>query len=850
LKFEYIKKAGKKQSFVWLLSLLLLMVKLEAMKCFSFLLALVVLMGPKDSFARKQKYWTAESAKLYITTMKYFDSYDQGWFGAPKPGQKSHADLNLIYATSYADDGIHCLVAGYAGTIDSNGKCKTTSPVFAADLVTCKSKGFDFPCSRDVFSSGPNDLTCGKVTYGSRWTASCVDNFFDKVGLKGKTLDSGFTSPELTVFAGALNASGVNMNSVLDKVKNLCSTVGESKRQLDIQDCQKLQTSLSAAQKTAPTTAPTKSDAAGSMQVAVTKTQADSTSTATSAEDALKKIVSTGVLKKGGPSTDPACDLSKPDTCTVASLTQNCSVFWQPNDHVFPDGSMIPSLKKIQDADNARYSDPKNLATIASNQLKINDDYSDAQKILADKLKEMPTLAARLAPSGTSTNQLLWDLLNNNSSTSTNLIGTLTWNKKGTLMQDYDPQYTKIKEYFDGQVSERQRQRLKEKLTEAKNLGDANGVLRTGYDPVQDGKSVTADQDQRVSKLVETVRASLIKTVMNGKSDADLTQSERDAIERIRTIQVNLPNDSKVYGNQTCNTKAGNAFYQPADHTINICASVLKNPDEALVSILAHEMGHSIDPCNIQWDMPIYKIDVSRVQNFAADQSPTMVKIRVAADQCKAAGLTTCSVFLKDRAEANQYATAAALLKREGQGQDLADYPFEGVKSCLQSPAGGGFHSNESAIHDLQLEAQDAVNQLNEGANLSPADRFAQQEKMKKLFSKTDCSSNFIKQPSQMQEVMADWFGNEVLNDYLRDHPRVGDAPEDKLRPIAFLAKNYCGDVASAQSARGLANITSRIASDSHPLNAERIDQIALREPEIRKYLGCTALSPQAKCSR
>ena len=823
------------------------------MKLMTQLLVLFALFSPKTSSASNQKYWNADSAKLYITAMKYFDSYERGFFGAPKSGSK-HAQLNFIYPESFADDGVHCLLAGYTGVINTKtAHCETDSTVYAADLATCKAQGADFPCSRDIFSTTTNPLICGKVSSGNRWTASCSASFFDKAGLSGKMLDSKFSDADFATLATQLNASGVNLNTVLDKVKSLCTAVAESKRPTDIQDCKKLQAKFDTTAKTAPTTPPPVSTTTSTQTTA--STASDQTTAVTpivvtpnsNNTDPLKKIIDSGALNKVG--TGAPCDADKPDSCNAAALTQNCAIFSQAKDHYFPDGTMIPSLKKQWDADNVRKNDKVNNLRIANDQVRINKDYADAQKILGKSLDRMPTLTARLDPTATSSNQLLWDLLRGNATT-TATITPMVWNNGGKTTYDPNPPYSDVKNYFDEYVSKRKKDKIREELTDAYNMNKLDRVLATGYNPVLDAKSVTDEQTARVEKLIKTTKDGLIKVIMNGKDEKDLSAAEKDSIERIRTIQVNLPNNPKVSGNKLCDNVNGNAFYSPSEHSINVCAADLKFPDESLIRTLAHEMGHSIDPCNFQNDTPIFKIDLSKEVPFSDVQSPIKNQVATAMAACKKTGATTCSVLITDRIEAAKL-VSLGILKKDAPGETLSDYPFEGVKSCLQSPEGGDFHSNQIPIENLQLEAEKAVDELDQGANLSDKDKQAQQMRMKTLLStKPECGSNFMKTPSKMQEVMADWFGNEVLNDYLTTHPRVGDTPEDKLRPIAFLARGYCQEVGAVKSQAGLNSVVNTMENDAHPLSVDRIDEIALREPEIRKYLGCAALSPKTKCSR
>ena len=322
----------------------------------------------------------------------------------------------------------------------------------------------------------------------------------------------------------------------------------------------------------------------------------------------------------------------------------------------------------------------------------------------------------------------------------------------------------------------------------------SNRVLQTGYDSRLDGKNVTQDQTTRIQGLVETVRSRFIDLIKRGKDLKDLSLEEQASVHRIETIQLTLPNDPRAYLAKDCDNRSGNAFYSPGAHTLTVCASDLKYPDESLIRTIAHEMGHSIDPCNIQ-------------RNLLSNQTSLP-------------------------------------------GMELKDYPFRSVLACLESDAGGGFRSNQGALDDLQSHAEELLEKLNEGKVLSEDDKKAQLSQLKRIINaKPECANAFLTTQSQMGETMADWFGNEVLNSYLKDHPRQGDAPENQIRPLTFLSYGYCSDRESVTSDQGLRWMLGTV-SDPHPNNGKRIDEIALREPEIRKYLGCTGGSSAPKCSR
>lgn len=98
---------------------------------------------------------------------------------------------------------------------------------------------------------------------------------------------------------------------------------------------------------------------------------------------------------------------------------------------------------------------------------------------------------------------------------------------------------------------------------------------------------------------------------------------------------------------------------------------------------------------------------------------------------------------------------------------------------------------------------------------------------------------------SQVSEAFADWMGAEVLAKHLATQKL--ETPESRVAPVGWLAQHACHEKSVLRSRpRGtisttLANMYSDLAAsgDEHPIPAERIEKIFLRQPAYRKALGC-----------
>lgn len=94
---------------------------------------------------------------------------------------------------------------------------------------------------------------------------------------------------------------------------------------------------------------------------------------------------------------------------------------------------------------------------------------------------------------------------------------------------------------------------------------------------------------QEANGQIERIRQSFIKTISKGNAQADLTTTQRQMIDRINNIEIS-------FSEEQC--AGALAEFHPASFKIRACSLLTKMPEHALVPIIAHEMGHSLDFCN------------------------------------------------------------------------------------------------------------------------------------------------------------------------------------------------------------------------------------------------------------
>ncbi len=94
---------------------------------------------------------------------------------------------------------------------------------------------------------------------------------------------------------------------------------------------------------------------------------------------------------------------------------------------------------------------------------------------------------------------------------------------------------------------------------------------------------------EEVNTQIEKIRESFIKTITLNSNQGELSDFQIQMINRINTITVTFSDE------QCSGAKA--AFY-PSSLEVSACSNLLALPEHALVPIIAHEMGHSLDFCS------------------------------------------------------------------------------------------------------------------------------------------------------------------------------------------------------------------------------------------------------------
>ena len=394
------------------------------------------------------------------------------------------------------------------------------------------------------------------------------------------------------------------------------------------------------------------------------------------------------------------------------------------------------------------------------------------------------------------------------------------------------------------------------------------------YDPEQAGSAAVIAENQklyqtkvdRAARIFDSTKNSMLAFLERSRTNAN-TVAIDDMKARVQLVVFRpqpLPVDSTI-------CSGPNAFYSPSSHDFSICPQDLEVPEESLRRTIAHEVGHSIDPCNVA--SPLVKIEGERKPSAKTDTpapAPDPATAKFIAFKPKPEGSSKIRLLVDNYETLDQtlhdtYLTFTTDVMAAGVG--LPQNPFAGVVGCLASPesVGARMASESQARQSLEeeirrLRAQGATEENSELLKTmvrSLRDLHAQFQ------NKGACGylSGAIGQ-SQMQESFADWVASKIVEDDIQK------ADENKRRDMAF--DSLTARLASCNSAESLAHMdpaagdllkkmgcsrqppadsTAEIRTsidaaekatfDPHPGEADRVERIFLANPTIAKAMGC-----------
>ncbi len=347
-----------------------------------------------------------------------------------------------------------------------------------------------------------------------------------------------------------------------------------------------------------------------------------------------------------------------------------------------------------------------------------------------------------------------------------------------------------------------------EKFIDAKEAGGSKNLERNQ-------KQFNQAMDQAEKKFAE-VKLYFLKAMDNKKTANNVQQIEnlKKRIQAVKFFKYSLADLFSQSISVDC--EAPNAYYKSETNQVMICPQMLNSPDGTLFHLLAHELGHSMDSCNVAMDLQS-GITYPKPMSGPPTSGPIISK-----------------------------------------GLSPEENPYNSAFQCLSSEKVISLPKQTKAEVSKMFETH-IKNNPNESADmLSKMDWI-----IKNYDSYSNC--NYISGGHE-QEASADWLASEAVAEKLKT---IQDSSIKKQ--FGFEATLSSGSMCPAMNEKALStlhaakgnlncqNIAAHIDfieqdnesfRETHPAPTERINNIILTNPEIQKALDCKGTPKSPYCGR
>ncbi len=360
------------------------------------------------------------------------------------------------------------------------------------------------------------------------------------------------------------------------------------------------------------------------------------------------------------------------------------------------------------------------------------------------------------------------------------------------------------------------------------------------------GTKSDAENEKRIRTLFNYSRNQLVLLIKNGRSDSQLTQSQKQAIKKVETIQfrpVSSLDPGTAIECATDGLGGRSAFYQADLHSFSICPGLYDLPSSQLVLAIGHEMGHAIDPCRS--GNQLLKVDLEAV-NRVLEEKFNSEDLSAEDDEARH--------FLKDlvrrdvqylnstsksdlEAPRGRLAKAKEAFRVVSEGIASSEHPFEKVRSCLVSQKGIEEVTSVDVEEVIRVH-QSMLRRSNQQVNKADIE-----ERRKELMEARLCWGTPTK-GTEHNEAMCDFYGAFVQSRYLSENPPKTE--EDLYGSFSFFTSKACSHdpIVTLLKQEPLDGLRM-----SHPSSARRLQNIIFEMPGLSQHFGCLLKSP-SNCFR
>lgn len=353
-----------------------------------------------------------------------------------------------------------------------------------------------------------------------------------------------------------------------------------------------------------------------------------------------------------------------------------------------------------------------------------------------------------------------------------------------------------------------------------------NELRTVGKAQFEVGKKVFQDE------IVAVVKEQ-IKTHSGSESSKKLLELRLDG------IQFEMFRDDAVECLQTLTKNSiVLAKFSPLDQTIRVCPQLMALPPETIVSVLGHEIAHSIGPCNSL--SPVYKVDnhreklSSKFDSLAVDSLLSLhewTKIKTAIRNAKRASFGVFGQPIPDLFRLFDL-SSSGLIEQKVAGVPSNDYPFSDILDSLNIVE----RTNHALISDLKVAYYSRVSRRSkqQSTEISPLHLNSTAVNPVGFDQVLDRVSNCL---GSHEEDFADWMSGQVTAKYFAKHHRGAD---EKLKKSLF----------SAQSAYLLAFECNSQRFAEEYSNIFRRFELIFKNSDLSGFYGCQKSSVPSAFNR
>lgn len=318
-------------------------------------------------------------------------------------------------------------------------------------------------------------------------------------------------------------------------------------------------------------------------------------------------------------------------------------------------------------------------------------------------------------------------------------------------------------------------------------------------------------QIRRLTNLYRKTKENLIAEISEGRPRSQLSPQQEFMVKKLELMAP--------FTIVPCPNKERNASYLGANHRIEICREYGNNPDIDLIAAFAHELGHAIDPCRAH-----HCVHQMNAFDPQAEGEPLSIK-------------TENQKKLFDYIMSNNGSINASLEYQFPQ-EDIDWAIKQGLLTNLTPKPNDYILSYQSAYTCLQQETRIKANTLEDFKMNADVRKRA----FDNVYGKNNSYSNSVKLPSEKYlecigaspgtEAVADMWAAKVVGRYLNNFESFQLGTSDGLKLFSVFQANVC-------QMKLTNNVDWSVSSSTHPPSRERVEQIFMQEPRIRKAFGC-----------